>query len=63
MDWKQRVLRELLGLTERIALLEKEISNNKSEILVKQYEIMVQYQTILIERLDNELEGKVECSK
>ena len=63
MNWKQRVLRELLELTERIALLQKEISNNKSEILLKQCEIMMEYQDILIERLNKELEDKVECSK
>ena len=63
MNWKQRILHELLQLTERIALIQKEMDSNKSELLCKQAEAMMLYQQCLIERLDNELEDRVECSK
>lgn len=63
MNWKQRILRELLQLTERIALIQKKMDSDNSEILRKQAEAMMLYQQCLIERIDNELEDKVQCSK
>ena len=63
MNWKQRVLRELLLLNDKITLLEKHIENDKSEILCKQLEGMMIYRDCLIERLDKELEDREECSK
>lgn len=63
MNWKQRMLSELLQLTERIALIEKKMNSDNSELLRKQAEAMMIYQQCLIERLNNELEDKVECSK
>lgn len=63
MNWKQRILRELLQLTERVALIQKKTDSDNSELLRKQAEAMMLYQQCLIERLDNELEDRVECSK
>lgn len=63
MNWKQRVLRELLLLNDKITLLEKHIENDKSEILCKQLTGMMTYRDCLIERLDKELEEIEECLK
>ena len=63
MNWKQRILRELLQLTERIALIQKKMDSDNSELLRTQAEGMMLYQQCLIERLDNELEDRVECLK
>jgi len=58
MNYKKRMLEELLDLNEKIYKLNTFINANKTrniELLEKQLNVMVEYSEILKERLENEL--------
>lgn len=58
MDYKTRMLDELVYITRKVALLEKYCVTTKDELLEKQLSAMKSYQDCLLERLSNELQDK-----
>lgn len=58
MNYKKRMLEELLDLNEKIYKLNNFINTNKTrnnELLEKQLNAMIEYSDILKERIENEL--------
>ena len=63
MNYKTRMLNELVYITKKIALLEKYIENKNTsttgdEVLKKQLEAMMAYQECLMTRISKELEDE-----
>lgn len=58
MNYKTRMLDELVYIARKVALLEKYCATAKDELLEKQLSAMRTYQECLLERLSNELQDK-----